>query len=80
MPKINMGIKVAWKPIRTAPVNTFVLVACRSGYVGIKWIYRVAKFTKGYHDRWDDEGNDALEDDGHRPEWWAHLPIDPPGR
>ena len=66
-----------WKPIETAPHNKFVLVACRSGYMTIEWIFRVAQFTEGYHDRWDNEANDALMDSGHDPEYWTELPESP---
>lgn len=66
-----------WHPIDTAPSNEFVLVACRSGYLGIEWIVTTAKYTKGYHDRWDDEGNDGLMDRGLKPEYWMELPPPP---
>jgi len=68
---------ISWQPIATAPKNMFILVACKSGYVTIEWIFRVAQFTEGYHDRWDDEGNDALMDSGHVPEFWCMLPNNP---
>lgn len=63
-----------WQPIDTAPKNKFVLVACKSGYLGIKWVYCVAQYTEGYHDRWDD---DALMDRGYKPLYWKELPVDP---
>lgn len=66
-----------WKPIETAPHNKFVLVACESGYTTIDWIYRVAQFTAGWHNRWDDEGGDALKDSGHIPRYWDELPNAP---
>jgi hypothetical protein len=68
---------IKWKPIDTAPENKFILVACKSGYMGIEWIYRVAQFTSGYIDRWDDEGNVALKDIGHEPLYWTELPNPP---
>jgi len=63
--------------MESAPENEFVLVACKSGYVTTPWIFRVAQFTEGYHDRWDNEANDALMDNGDVPEFWTELP-DPP--
>jgi hypothetical protein len=74
---------VEWYPIATAPKNQFILVACHSGYVTTKWDvttrwdYRVAQFTEGYHDRWDDCRNDALMDSGLKPLFWCHLPNEP---
>lgn len=66
-----------WLPIDTAPKNKFVLVACKSGYRGLKWVYCAAKYTEGYHDRWDDEASDALMDRGYEPLYWSELPSDP---
>ncbi len=71
-------MKANWKPIGTAPQNKFILVACPSGYLGVDWVYVVAQFTAGYHDRWDDEANDALMDSGYKPLYWDSLPNEPP--
>lgn len=68
---------IEWKPIGTAPVNTFVLVACRSGYTTLDWTFTTAEFTTGYHERWDDEAHDALADSGYVPEYWCDLPGNP---
>ncbi len=63
-----------WQPIATAPKNRFVLVARDSGYITYPWCYEVARFTEGYHDRWDTVGNDAIEPE---PTHWCELPTPP---
>lgn len=69
---------IAWQPIETAPWGRYVLVACRSGYVTIDWVYMVAKrFEDVHRGRWDDEANDALMDGGYVPEFWSELPDNP---
>ena len=69
--------RVDWKPISTVANDQFVLVACKSQYVGLQWIYRVAKLVAGYADPWRDECNNGLQDSGHVPEWWTGLPNIP---
>lgn len=68
---------IPWLPMDGAPVNTFVLLTCKSGTLTTPWVYVVGQFTKGYHDRWDDEGNDALMDRGYTPVAWSPLPNPP---
>ena len=70
--------QIDWLPIATAPHDKFILVACKSGYVTIKWVFRVAKYDverRGNH--WRDEASDALTDSGHVPEFWCELPEAP---
>lgn len=68
---------INWKDISTTPHNRFVLVACKSGYVMLEWIYRVAQFYPSYRDDWIDEGDQRMTDSGHVPLYWCELPNEP---
>jgi len=66
-----------WNPISSPPPKEhFVLVACKSKYVSIDWIFQTSRLDS--QSLWVDEVHDALLDDGHAPSFWAELPDEPP--
>lgn len=66
-----------WLPIATAPTDTFVLVACPSGYTTTPWVYVTARLSPSYRAFWIDEANDSLNVSGHTPQFWQPLPEQP---
>lgn len=62
-----------WFPIRTAPANEFILLLCPAQTINLEYVVMVGRYTKGYHDRWDDEGGDALMDGGYEPIGWRMM-------
>ncbi len=71
--------QIDWLPIASAPHDRFILVACKSGYVTLDWVFRVARYEVERRSKWRDEASDALTDAGHVPEFWCELPEEPDG-
>ena len=67
-----------WQPIETAPKNTFVLLACQSGYTTTPYVFTTGILRSDYHaGRWIDHANDDLLDWGMKPTHWRPLPEMP---
>jgi hypothetical protein len=66
--------RVEWEPIETAPLNQYILVARKSGYVGYLWDYQLGKLQPEYRRYWIDIGGDRIEP---QPLYWTALPNPP---
>lgn len=63
-----------WKPIETAPENTYILLRGDSGMLTYPKFYVVGILKLDYRDDWIDVHNDHLMDSGYVPEEWMEIP------
>lgn len=65
-----------WQPISTAPMDgTLIILAGRSGYMGVPYRASVGRFIKGYRTYWltYDGSGFADEGDAQEPTHWMPL-------
>lgn len=64
-----------WKPIASAPRNTYILLRGDSGMLTYPKFYIVGKLELDYRDDWININNDRLTDYGYVPEEWMEIPL-----
>lgn len=66
-----------WRNLSDAPINTYVIVACKSGYIGREWVYLTARQRPESPYTWVNHANNPLSDSGLVPSFWREILDDP---